>query len=242
MPVTAAVPTIYATSHVHSQVVCGALREGFGGKIVPPVSLLDGQAVVFGILRGCGEIIRQCEWIGREYVYVDHGYFKRGYYDGYFRVCRNSLQVEPRKNYSSGRWEALNLDLKPWKQGKHILVCPISGYLGKFLNIDPHKWTETVVREISRYTDRQIIVKHKDGTPLPMKDAHCLVTYSSNASVDALISGIPVIILGNHPAKQLSWTFSDIESPKYPDREQWCFNLAHSQFTLEEIRRGVDLP
>lgn len=233
---------IYATSHVHSQVICRALQEGTKGKIAPPISLLDGEAVIYGILRGCGEIIRQCEWIGRDYLYVDHGYFKRGYYDGYFRACKNALQANPDSDYPPDRWEALDIDLKSWSPGRYILVCPISGYLGKHLNIDPKKWTETVVREISRHTDRQIIVKQKDGTPLLLKDAHCLVTHSSNASVDALISGIPVIILGNHPAKALSWRWNDIESPVYPDREQWCFNLAYSQFTLEEIRRGIDLP
>ena len=233
-------PVIYATNHVHSQVVCRALQKGTGAKIAPPVSLLEGNAIVYGILRGCGEIIRQCEWIGRDYVYVDHGYFKRGYYDGYFRTCRNGLQAEIERDCPPDRWEALGQDLRPWKSGRHILVCPISGYLGKFLNIDPHKWTEMVVRELSRHTDRPIVVKHKDGTPLPLKDAHCLVTYTSNASVDALISGVPVIILGNHPAKDLSWTFADIESPKYPDREQWCWNLAHHQLSLEEIERGVD--
>lgn len=231
---------VYATSHVHSQVVCNAFAKGSGGKIVPPVSLLEGPAMVYGILRGCGDIVRQCEWVGRDYTYVDHGYFKRGYYDGYFRVCRNALQSQPNGDFPSDRWESLDLGLRPWNRtGRQILVCPISGYLGKFLGIDAVKWTETVVRELSRHTDRPIIVKQKDGTPLPLKDAWCLVTYTSNASVDAIISGVPVIVLGDHPAKELSWTWRQIESPVWPEREPWCWNLAYSQFTLEEIARGA---
>jgi hypothetical protein len=230
---------VYATNHTHSQVVCNAFAKGCNGKIVPPVSLLPGPAMVYGILRGCGEIIKECEWIGRDYFYVDHGYFRRGYYDGYFRVCLNALQADVPSNLPPDRWESLDVDLRPWNRtGRHIVVCPISGYLATHLGIDPRKWTEAVVKELSRYTDRPIIVKHKDGTPLPLKDAWCLVAYTSNAAVDAIISGIPVIVLGDHPAKDLSWDWKHIESPYWPEREWWCHRLAHTQFTLDEISRG----
>lgn len=233
---------VYASNHVHSRVVCEAFAKGSNGKIVPPVSLLEGPAMTYGILRGCGEIIKQCEWIGRDYTYVDHGYFKRGYYDGYFRVCKNRLQAGVERDFSPKRWEALDQKLQPWnRDGRHVLVCPISGYLGKFLGIDEKKWTETVVKELSRHTDRPIIVKHKDGTPLPLEDAWCLVTYTSNASVDAIISGVPVIVLGDHPARYLSWTWDQIESPVWYEREPWCWSLAYHQFTLKEIARGIDL-
>lgn len=231
---------VYATNHVHSRVVCNAFAKGSNGKIVSPGPLLEGPAMVYGILRGCGEIVKQCEWVNRDYTYVDHGYFKRGYYDGYFRVCRNGLQAKICDDFPPDRWEDLGVGLRPWNRtGRHILVCPISNYLGRFLGIDAEKWTETVVKEISRHTDRPIVVKHKDGNPLPLKDAWCLVTYTSNASVDAIISGVPVVVLGDHPAKELSWSWEDIESPKWPEREPWCWNLAHHQFTLKEIARGA---
>lgn len=236
---------IYCTNHSHSRVICHAFAEGQGGKIVPPVKLLDGPAMVYGILRGCGEIIKECEWIGRDYYYVDHGYFRRGYYDGYFRIVKNGFQTRVWDTYApAGRWEKLDIPIEPWKKnGKTILVCPISAYLGDFLGIDPQKWTAAVVREISLHTDRPIVVKPKNGKPLKeaLEDAWCLVTHSSNAAVDALINGIPVVTLGRSAADDVSWTFEEIEAPVWRERITWARALANSQFTLDEFRHGINL-
>lgn len=236
---------VYTTNHQHSRIICSAFAEGTNGKIVPPVKLLDGDAMVYGILRGCGEIIRECEWINRTYFYVDHGYFKRGYYDGHFRVVRNGLQTAwTREIQKPDRWEALKIELRPWiRKGKHIVVCPISKYLSEFLRISQTKWVESVTTEIRRHTDREIVIKQKNEGDLReiMKDAWCLVTHSSNAAVDAVVNGIPCIVLGNSAAEPVSWNWDDIESPVWPEREPWCWELAYNQFTLEEMRRGIDL-
>lgn len=234
---------VYCTNHTHSRVVCHAFAEGHDGKIVPPVKLLDGPAMVYGILRGCGDIVRECEWVGRTYYYVDHGYFKRGYYDGYFRVVRNGFQIRVWDTTADPeRWENLKIPLEPWKKtGKHVLVCPISQYLGDFLGIDPQKWTAAVVREISLHTDRPIVVKPKDGEPLSkaLEDAWCLVTHSSNAAVDALVNGIPVVTFGRSAAGDIAWTLREIESPVWRERINWARALANNQFTLDEIRQGL---
>lgn len=238
---------VYATNNPHSRVICHAFAEGNEGKIVPPVKLLDGPAMVYGILRGCGEIMKECWWVGRDCYYVDHGYFKRGYYDGYFRVVKNGLQstgVFPYPYVSDERWRALDVPMRPWKRtGKHIVVCPISSYLGNFLGIDPEKWTAAVVREIALHTERPITVKPKNGEPLQaaLKDAWCLVTHSSNAAVDAIVNGTPAIALGASSITPVGWKLKDIENPSWPEREEWAWCLADNQFTLDEFRAGLDL-
>lgn len=241
----------YATNHEHSRVVCSAFAQGHEAKIVPPAQLLDGPAFVHGILRGCGDIMKQCEWIGRDYFYCDHGYFNRGYYEGHFRIVRNERQTPLDGSYMSAaieftskRWGSLGINLQEWqKTGKNVLICPISRYVGDYLGIDAAQWTKTVVAELSRHTDRPIAVKPKDGIPLEtaLKDAHCLVTHSSNAAIDAIVAGVPVITLGVSAAQPVSWSFEDIEAPHYPEREPWAHVLAHHQFTLDEMRRGIDL-
>ncbi|MGI9306995.1 MAG: hypothetical protein ACR2P5_06800 [Gammaproteobacteria bacterium] len=237
--------TCYASNHTHSRVVCQAFAKGYNGRIAPPGRLLDGPAMVHGILRGCGEIVRECEWVGRDYFYTDHGYFKRGYYDGYFRVVRNGRHASISGDYPQDRWEALKVPLRPWKRtGTHVVLCPISKYVGEFLRISHTKWTEAAVREISLHTERPIIVKQKDGTPLKeaLADAWCLVTHSSNAAVDAILEGIPVVGLDHSALRGVNWSLRDIESPWWPEREPWCWQLAYRQFTLDEIRSGgVDL-
>ena len=183
---------VYTTNHIHSQVICKAFADGHNGKIVPPTVLLDGPGMVYGILRGCAEIIKVSGWTKRRLFYVDHGYLERGYYEGYFRVCGSGLQSSGDGDYKPDRFENTGTKIRPWNRtGRHVIVCPISKYLGDFLGIDQKKWTEAVVRELAKFTDRPIIIKEKDGSPLPLKDAWCLVTYTSNAAVDAVVSGIP---------------------------------------------------
>lgn len=234
-------PRVYTTNHVHSKVVCGAFSEGCDGKIVPPGRLQEGPAVVYGILRGCGEVIKQCAWVGRDFYHIDHGYFCRGHYEGYYRVSRNSLQCDGFGDFTPKRWEELGLSLRPWRRmGRNVVICPISSMVAQFLGIDHEKWLETVISEISLHTDRPITVKYKDGTSLSeaLKNAWCVVTHSSNAAVDAITNGIPAITLGNSSCGPVSWDFSTIESPEWPEREQWAWTLANWQFTLEEMRSG----
>lgn len=234
-------PKVYTTNHVHSKVLCTAFSQGCNGSIVPPPRLLPGPAIVYGILRGCGEVIKQCEWVNRDYYHIDHGYFSRGHYEGFYRVSKNALQCEGYGKSDGKRWRDLGLKLRPWeRKGRHIVVCPISRMVAEFLGIDPDKWLDTVISEISQNTDRPVIVKYKDGTPLSssLKDSWCLVTHSSNAAVDAVVSGIPVITLGKSACEPVSWGFEDIESPWWPEREPWVEVLADNQFTIEEMRSG----
>lgn len=235
-------PKVYATNHQHSRVICAAMAAGCGGSIVPPIRLLDGPAVMYGILRGTGDIIKQCQWVDRPYYYIDHGYFGRGHYDGYYRVTRNGYQVVPEfHDPSPRRFQALKIDMRPWsRSGKHIVVCPISPAFGEFLGINHELWTALIVEELSRYTDRPILVKPKDGQSLSkaLKGAWCLVTHSSNAAVDAIMSGIPSVVLGESAAAAVSWRMGDIEKPWWPEREPWAWELANNQWTLEEMRSG----
>ena len=236
-------PNVYVTDHIHSKVVSNAFSSGCNGKLVPPLRLLDGPAVFYGILRGCGGLIHECEWIDRDYYHIDHGYLKRGHYEGYYRVTKNGLQADmfQRGPTDSGRFRALGLGVKPWgKTGRNIVVCPMTGFIGEHLGIDPRKWCESVVRELSLYTDRPIIVKQKGQGDLSetLTDAWCLVTHSSNAAIDAIISGVPAIVLGDSAAEPVSWTFEDIEKPDWPERSSWLYGLAWRQFTLDEMRSG----
>lgn len=218
-----------------------AFAEGCGGSIVPPGRLLEGPAVVYGILRGCGDIIRQCEWVGRDYYHIDHGYFLRGHYEGYYRVTRNALQCAGEGPAAPKRWEALRLSMRPWRRsGRHVVICPISGMVGEFLGIGAKDWTAAVIEEVSRHTDRPVIVKHKDGKPLgeALEDAWCMITHSSNAAVDAVVAGVPVVTLGNSACGPVSWGWRNIERPRWPEREPWAWNLADNQFTIAEMKSG----
>ena len=235
--------TIYQTDHTHSQVLCRAISLGIKSKIVPPIELLPGPAAVYGILRGCDQIIRQCEWVGRDYFHIDHGYLKRGHYEGYYRLSKNGLQWDGEGKFPSDRWAALGVKLEPWRRsGRNVVVCPISSAVAQFRNIDSHKWLKSVVSELSKFTDRPVIVKPKDEGDLRpiLNDAFCLVAYNSNAATEAVIQGIPAIVLGESACSPVARTsIRDIESPNYADREPWAHGLAYHQWTIKELRDGI---
>ena len=68
---------------------------------------------------------------------------------------------------------------------------------------------------------------------LLLNDAWILITHHSNAQVDALIAGVPVIT--TCIARQIG-KLQDIEKPIY-DRS-WLKNLAYKQWNLQEIEKG----
>ena len=233
---------VYATGHEISNIVCAAFAEGFDGRIVPPNRLLEGPAAMYGILRGTGEIIHQCQWINRDFYYIDHGYFRRGHYEGFYRITKNALQQHVLGPAPDDRFRSIEENVRPWKRtGKSILVIPLTDAVGVFRGVDSAQWENAVVNEISLHTDREIRIKkkHEGDLKKELEDCWCVVTHSSNTAIVALLQGIPVITLGESAAAPVSWKFEHIENPWWPDREPLFHWLAYQQFTLDEMRDGT---
>ena len=237
-------PKVYVTTHPHSRIVGGAYAQGCQGQVIdvsPQTRLLAGPAVVYGILRGCGDIIKQCEHVKRPYFHIDHGYFRPGHYDGFYRVSRNGLQCRISRDFAPDRFEALNVPVRPWKRtGRTVVIAPLSAHVGRHIGVDPGEWLESVRAEIPNWTDRPVAIKPKGEGSLAtvLQDAWCLVTHSSNAAVDALLQGVPVITLGKSAVNPVSWHWKHMETPEWYDREPVFWGLAYHQWTLDEMRRG----
>lgn len=246
--------TIYATEHVHSRTICESLAQGTKFPIVSvrgtPVPLRDGGAIFYGFLRGLLPMLQQARQEGRAWAYVDRGYFRATYgtdYSGHFRVTRSAFQHDGRGSYDSSRWARLSLRMHPWRRrGSHILVCPpgevfcssIGGFSAK-------EWLDQTLASLRAHTDRTIRIRHKPapglGKPLidDLQDCHALVTYMSNTAVEAVLAGVPVFCTGRCAALTMGKSrLEEIETPAYPDREQWAHALAWNQWTLEELRTG----
>lgn len=81
----------------------------------------------------------------------------------------------------------------------------------------------------------------KGGLKDILPSIHCVVTHESMAALHALIGGVPAISLGDHCIGDLSWTWDDLENPRYFDRDSvqdLCQWLAYNQWTLPEIKSG----
>ena len=237
-------PNIIITGNPKAVTITTSFGFGCGGHLVTTEEYLSEENFNYpykksiataGILRGSGECVKKAE----EFWYIDHGYFHRTKHppdcDGYYRVGHNTLWSSGEGDYTWDRFNSFKIELKPWrKDGSHIIVVPPSRYMCTFLN--RVWWLEKTQRELSKYTKRKIIVSTKDGVKLRdcLPGAWALVTDHSNAAVDAVIHGVPVIV--THPDRRIG-SLEEIENP--PKSRGFLKNLANRQWTLEEMRSGM---
>lgn len=77
-----------------------------------------------------------------------------------------------------------------------------------------------------------------------LKDCFCTVSYSSGSSIDSILAGIPTIACdpGNFAYNVSSNFLEEINMPVTESTEkimQWLYNLAYSQWTVDEMRDGT---
>ena len=171
------------------------------------------------------------------------------------------------KNSPPDRWNKLKdvVGVQPWrKTGEHILICMQNPGGMSTRGVDQFEWLFETLEKIRQHTDRKIVVRpfprsevcsvgrfNKQNVYVvdPMKqllkddleNAWACICFTTTASTLAIIKGIPLFPgnpgcygweLGNH-------SLENIENPEINDREQWFYNLAYSQWSPEELTRGI---
>ena len=168
---------------------------------------------------------------------------------------KNSPNDRWKKHFDDGR-------LKEYTDGDYILIpLQINGdqslkYLGWGVNY------QTICESIRKHTDLPIVIRDHPTRPntqpkiegvknvkyadfkLPIQTAiggaKCVVTINSNAGVDSVLAGKPVISLdkGSMVWDISEHDFKSINSPKFHDRTQWCNNIAYAQWHPKELKSG----
>lgn len=237
IPVTYSVPR-----ELTSPVWCEAFAKGCGGPVETDGILRDRPVALFGSPR-LWSLLTQARAEGRTWWYGDKAYFGRG---KFYRITRNAFQHDGSGNAGPERFRRFGLSIAPWRtSGSHILVCPPGDRFQRLHGVED--WLERTLETLKTYTDRPIRVRPKprliDGNSLApdLEDCWALVTFMSNTAVEAVLAGIPVFVTGRSAASRMGLDDrSRIESPVMPDgREQWAWNLAANQWTLDEIRSGA---
>lgn len=261
---------VYSTGHVLNEQMSASLAKGFKAEkrpacyrtvhatlngaryeFVPVSPRPDTLSVVYGILRGTGDILKDCERDRQDYIYCDHSYFDacrsnipEGKLDGYFRLVPNDRYFRYGGQMPSDRWDALGIQVKPWrKAGKHIVVVPVSKFVAEYRGFDPQEWLKDTVEEIRQHTARRIVVKPKDADqPFAsvLEGAWAVVTLESNAAVQAIINGVPAFTSVSAAAAPMACQdFALLEDPPMPEREQHLWDLSYQQFNRAEIQDGT---
>jgi hypothetical protein len=66
-----------------------------------------------------------------------------------------------------------------------------------------------------------------------------VINHNSGPGVQAILAGTPVIADSSSLAWPVSNTFKKIENPEYIDRQDWIIKLSHTEWTVDEIAKGI---
>ena len=195
-----------------------------------------------------------CRKAGRDFYYIDTGYFGNGRKKTYHRITKNNMQyLGEVRHRPRDRLQATGWQVRKFRPGANILLAPPSQKLLMCYDIDLDTWLEQTVAQIKLFTDREIVIRNKASRSVRQstdtmemaleRNVHCLVTFSSIAAVEALLLGKPAIVLGPSAAAPVcSQAVKDIENPFIPtldEVEEWLAHLAYCQFTEAEMRDGT---
>jgi hypothetical protein len=205
------------------------------------------------------------------FLYADKGNTK-GYlrysYDGIFPNTGEYCNENP----DPARWDKISKDLgislKPWRAGRHILICcqRDGGWSMDGQELMP--WLLKVIKKIRTRSDREIMVRFHPGDKarvqqgrqltarnIPgvtvsqtesilddLRTAHVMVHYNSSPGVVAAIEGVPVVSLDplkSQAAEVSTHHLNMLDNPPKLNRDLWILKMAQMHWTLDEIKDGT---
>lgn len=200
-------------------------------------------------------LLNHCKEKNLKFYNLDSGYFGNGKTKHYKRISINGFyDTGPIVNRPSDRLDKMDLKVKKFKRGSKIIIIPPDYKKADAARIDPNIWFLNLVEELRQFTDRPIIKRERplgrderlisnNFSDMLSNDVYCVIGYQSNALVESIICGIPVISVGDSPVLTLySDSIKDVESLANVDddlRHRWLCHLSYRQFSNEEMRSGL---
>ncbi len=146
-----------------------------------------------------------------------------------------------------------NFELKPWREDGHeiIIMGQVHGD-ASLRGSDLTKFYEGAAEQLHKQWGKPVFFReHPMGNnfnpKIPrivgdlrtaLERAFLVVAFNSNATVDAVINGVPTIAFDRG---SMAWDVSghDASERIMPQREAWAHRLAHCQFSPDEIKSGA---
>jgi hypothetical protein len=230
--------------------------QSAGGRMATQEEILANTTLpmaVSGITKNIVPSIAQAN--GLDWYYIDTGYFGNAEEKTWFRITKNNYQnTGPVLLRPADRLSQFRLDRTPYQRGQKILIVPPDPKISQAYRLEsPEQWIENVSSQIRQYTDRSIDIRYRPPSrnvrvlsdtfsDALQKDIWAVVIWASNAGVESLMHGIPVISIGPSACTPLSGKLADIDTLPIPDSaqiESWLKHLAYSQFSRREIANGT---
>lgn len=167
-----------------------------------------------------------------------------------------------------GRWNMisndLGLEMKPWRtSGEYILLLMQRDGGWSMKGLDPIQWVRQKHQQLRQVTDLPIVVRPHPGKKIdltPLRDLNIQISHSSqrtlqqdlsqaraacvfnsSSGVAAILEGVPLMV--DDPSAvthAVSHHGVDvITAPRFPDRQQWIWDLAAAHWSDNESRQGL---
>ena len=234
---------------------CNLFANGSNGTIVDvETALLHTSIPLCWAGSHKQTLYKHCVEHNRKFYNLDTGYFGNIKRKQAIRVSINGLQDQgPMIDRPGDRLNNFNLMISNFQRGSSIVIVPPDEKIRHVFNLKT-SWIEDLQCEIKKYTDREVRLRTR---PVARKnrlasdtfqdfiqqDTYLVIGYSSNALVEAVICGIPVISLGHSATKSYSnHDLADIENIPGIDTDKrlsWLKHLSYRQFTHQELGDGT---
>lgn len=146
----------------------------------------------------------------------------------------------------STRWDALGISLAPWKHGTANMLVLMQNPGDAQCGLGYPELMAAKSEEARQAGWRVRVREHPlvcESAQPPLSEdlawADAALTWCSNAAVEAVIAGVPTVMLSPQGMAYSVCSHSLSAPLQRPNRDEWCNWLAHRQFSFEEIGNGV---
>lgn len=248
----------------------GENADGSDRKWVGPTVDDTAVAICFGVKAD--QIFWDHRALGIPVVYIDKGWSRQGGEGGHTEYSRCAVNASSPIAYMMGmgvphdRLERLGIKFQPHRPNGagHVIYASSSQKYHEFHKLgDASQLAQKTVTKLKKMTNRAIVYRPKPGdkSAHPVQGAmfstkaqapadalrgcHAVVTYGASLCLDALIAGVPSIVLG----EGITWpvaghsleTRVDIEEAPFPnevEKLKFMAGMAYCQWTTTEMRSG----
>lgn len=223
-------------------------------------------AVVFGVRKSRiqlsyprGHVIEEQRRRRLGVIVLETGYIRRGdgidnYYAAGFGALNGRANFR-NKGMPKDRFKELGVELKPWRDGEHVLLCAQVPWDASVDHVDYLPWLQHTADVLVNVSKRPVVFRAHPMAALQapagcrstsgslekdLEKAHAVVSFNSNTGVDALLAGVAPFAFdeGSMVWGVCNRTLDKVNEPWKPEREQWARDLAYAQWTPGEMSQG----
>ncbi len=224
------------------------------------------SALWSGRMRGNRAVYQHYRQLGRPVIFVEVGALYRG---NTWKISVNNITADGYYGHTEDldwdRPKKLNISVaQPIELHPHVVLALQHTQSLQLADVDYAQWILSSVEQLRNHTDRHIVVRPHPRCRMPQillpndveiqlpeklintydsfdmrYNCHAVVNLNSGPGIQAAIAGIRPVVASNSLAAPVGVDFANIEQPYDVDRDLWLTEICHTEYTVEEIKRGL---